>query len=83
MGGVLPPAERRSSALVALYVGVSVLMLLIGLGGQYQPRRWRKGIEGELGRWPAVARGAALAAAVLAIELLGPSGIAPFIYFQF
>jgi len=30
MGGVLPPAERRSSALVALYVALSLLMLLIG-----------------------------------------------------
>ncbi len=30
MGGVLPPAERRSSALVALYVALSLLLLVIG-----------------------------------------------------
>jgi rod shape-determining protein MreC len=30
MGGVLPPAERRSSALVALYVALSLLLLAIG-----------------------------------------------------
>ena len=60
-----------------------VLTLMLGLLGQYQPRRWRKGLEGELGRWPSVLRGAALAAALIVIELLGPSGIAPFIYFQF
>jgi hypothetical protein len=30
-----------------------------------------------------MARGAALAAAVILIEMFGPSGVAPFIYFQF
>lgn len=30
MGGVLPPAERRSSALVALYVMLSLLLLIVG-----------------------------------------------------
>jgi alginate O-acetyltransferase complex protein AlgI len=60
-----------------------VLMLILGLLGQYKPQRWRKGVEGELSRWPALVRGAAFAAAIISIELLGPSGIAPFIYFQF
>lgn len=30
MGGILPPAERRSSALVALYVALSLLLLIVG-----------------------------------------------------
>jgi alginate O-acetyltransferase complex protein AlgI len=60
-----------------------VLMLILGIFGQYSPRRWRKGVEGELTRWPAMIRGAALAGAIILIELLGPSGVAPFIYFQF
>jgi rod shape-determining protein MreC len=30
VGGLLPPAERRSSALLALYVGLSLLLLLVG-----------------------------------------------------
>jgi D-alanyl-lipoteichoic acid acyltransferase DltB (MBOAT superfamily) len=60
-----------------------LLMVIAGLFGQYQPRRWSKGIEGELSRWPAMARGAALDAAVILIEMFGPSGVAPFIYFQF
>jgi len=30
MGGILPPAERRSSALTALYVVLSLLLLLVG-----------------------------------------------------
>lgn len=30
MGGTLPPAERRSSALVAIYVALSLILLLVG-----------------------------------------------------
>jgi alginate O-acetyltransferase complex protein AlgI len=60
-----------------------MLALMAGLLGQLQPLRWRKGLEFELSRWPAMARGAAFAAAVFGIELLGPSGVAPFIYFRF
>jgi alginate O-acetyltransferase complex protein AlgI len=59
------------------------LALLAGLAGQFQPLRWRKAIEYELGRWPTLARGAAFAVAIFTIELLGPSGVAPFIYFRF
>lgn len=59
------------------------VVLFLGLAGQYMPSRWRNAFEIELGRWPALARGAALAVAVALIEILGPSGVAPFIYFQF
>ena len=59
------------------------LALLIGVTAQFQPLRWRKAVEFELGRWPAWARGAAFALAIFAIEVLGPSGVAPFIYFRF
>jgi len=60
-----------------------MLALFLGLAGQYQPLRWRKALECEIGRWPELARGAVFALAVFAIELLGPSGVAPFIYFRF
>lgn len=60
-----------------------MLALTIGLAGQYQPLRWRKMLEREFGCWPALARGAAFAVAVFVVELLGPSGVAPFIYFRF
>ncbi len=63
--------------------GPVLLVLFLGLAGQYMPARWRNGLELELGRWPAFACGAALALAISAIEFLGPSGVAPFIYFQF
>ena len=59
------------------------IVLFLGLAGQFMPSRWRNAFEIELGRWPALARGAALAAAIAVIEILGPTGVAPFIYFQF
>jgi D-alanyl-lipoteichoic acid acyltransferase DltB (MBOAT superfamily) len=59
------------------------IVLFLGLAGQFMPSRWRNAFEVELGRWPALARGAAVAAAVAFIEILGPTGVAPFIYFQF
>ena len=60
-----------------------MLALFMGLAGQYQPLRWRKALEFEFGCWPAMARGVAFAVAIFAVELLGPSGVAPFIYFRF
>jgi alginate O-acetyltransferase complex protein AlgI len=60
-----------------------VLMLIAGLLSQFRPQRWFTALEAEFGRWPALARGAALALAIFAIEVLGPTGVAPFIYFQF
>lgn len=66
-----------------LATGPVVIVLFLGLAGQFMPARWRNSFEVELGRWPALARGAALAVAIAAIEILGPSGVAPFIYFQF
>ncbi len=63
--------------------GGVVALLLFGLASQYAPTRWNLALENELSRWAAPVRGAALACAVFAIEVLGPSGIAPFIYFQF
>jgi D-alanyl-lipoteichoic acid acyltransferase DltB (MBOAT superfamily) len=71
------------SGAATLITGPVLLVLVLGLAGQYQPRRWRKSLEVEISRWPALARGAALALAIIFIELLGPSGVAPFIYFQF
>jgi D-alanyl-lipoteichoic acid acyltransferase DltB (MBOAT superfamily) len=60
-----------------------LIVLFLGLAGQFAPARWRNGLELEMGRWPALARGAALAVTLTTIEVLGPTGVAPFIYFQF
>lgn len=59
------------------------IVLFLGLAGQYMPSRWHNAFEIELGRWPALARGTALAVAISLIEILGPAAVAPFIYFQF
>jgi len=59
------------------------IVLFLGLAGQYMPSRWGNALEVELGRWPALARGAALAVVIALIEILGPTGVAAFIYFQF
>jgi hypothetical protein len=66
-----------------LATGPVLIVLFLGLAGQFMPPRWRNGLEIELSRCPALARGAAFAAAIFAIEILGPTGVAPFIYFQF
>ena len=60
-----------------------VACLLLGLAGQYAPARWGQAARAEFARWTPPLRGAALAGALFAVELLGPSGVAPFIYFQF
>lgn len=60
-----------------------IIMLALGLFMQYRPKRWDVGVEQELARWPLLIRGACLAVIIFAIEVLGPSGVAPFIYFQF
>jgi alginate O-acetyltransferase complex protein AlgI len=60
-----------------------VITLLLGLFGQYAPRVWRRGVEAAMSRMPVAVNGAALAFGVFLIEVLGPTGVAPFIYFQF
>jgi len=76
--------HRLSEPGACTLASVPVLLALsVGLFGQYQPLRWRRALESEFNRWPALATGAAFAAAISAIEMLGPSGVAPFIYFRF
>lgn len=69
-------------ALTLASTGV-IACLLLGLAGQYAPTRWGQAARTEFARWAVPLRGAALAGTLFAIELLGPSGVAPFIYFQF
>jgi len=60
-----------------------VLTLAVGLFGQYLPRRLRFDLEVWVAKLPSVLRGAALAGALFVIQVLGPTGVSPFIYFQF
>jgi len=60
-----------------------VLVLIAGLFGQYLPKRLGFAVETMLARLPSFVRGAALACALFVIQVLGPTGVSPFIYFQF
>jgi D-alanyl-lipoteichoic acid acyltransferase DltB (MBOAT superfamily) len=75
--------QLGSRGVVTLASWPVLAALAVGLLGQYAPQVWRRGLEATMARLPAVANGALLAAGVCAIELLGPTGVAPFIYFQF
>ena len=72
-----------SSGAITMASWPVVLTLLLGLFGQYAPRIWRRGVEATMSRMPIAVNGAALAMGICMIEMLGPTGIAPFIYFQF
>jgi D-alanyl-lipoteichoic acid acyltransferase DltB (MBOAT superfamily) len=75
--------QLGSPGAASLAVWPVVVTLLIGLFGQYAPRMWRRGVEATMARMPFAANGAVLALGVYVIEMLGPTGVAPFIYFQF
>ncbi len=61
------------------------LFLLIagGLAAQFLPKDRMAMLERLALRLPLPAQGALVGAAIVAIDSLGPSGVAPFIYFQF
>jgi D-alanyl-lipoteichoic acid acyltransferase DltB (MBOAT superfamily) len=80
-GTVLHQLGSRGAVTMASWPVLAALV--VGLLGQYAPRMWRRGLEAAMARMPALANGALLAAGVCVIEMLGPTGVAPFIYFQF
>jgi hypothetical protein len=62
--------------------GVAALLLL-GLVLQFAPRGRTDGFWASLGRAPVVVQAAVVLVTILGIDLLGPDGVAPFIYFSF
>jgi alginate O-acetyltransferase complex protein AlgI len=80
-GTVLHQLGSRGAVTLASWPVLATLVL--GIFGQYAPGVWRRGMEAAMARMPAVVNGAVLAGGVLAIAWLGPTGVAPFIYFQF
>jgi alginate O-acetyltransferase complex protein AlgI len=75
--------QLGSRGVLTLATWPVVTALVVGLFGQYTPRIWRRGIEAGMATLPALANGVLLAAGICLIEMLGPTGVAPFIYFQF
>ena len=75
--------QLGSLGAVTLAAAPALIALLLGIFGQYAPLVWRRGLESGMSRIPVAVNGAALAVGIVAIELLGPRGVAPFIYFRF
>ena len=78
--GRLFSAWGESSPLVTTSV---VLAILVGIGGQFVRPAAMQSVLASFERLPVVAQGAAVAVALTVTETLGPTGVAPFIYFRF
>lgn len=62
---------------------VVVLVVALMLAAQHVPAATVGRARAVVAAWPVVAQGAALAFVLLVVDALGPTGVAPFIYFQF
>jgi alginate O-acetyltransferase complex protein AlgI len=60
-----------------------LLAIAVGIGTQYVPAPTIGRVMAQFSRLTPVAQGFALGFALLFIDVLGPQGVAPFIYFQF
>ena len=68
-----------SPLVTPLLVAVIVLMI----ASQFVPERLMEGLQTVVSTAPAIAQGVGLALCFFLIQQLGPTGVAPFIYFQF
>ncbi len=62
---------------------LTLLAIVLGIGTQFQTLSSRAKVERWLGKQAWLIQGAIFALIITLIEYFGPSGIAPFIYFQF
>jgi alginate O-acetyltransferase complex protein AlgI len=61
-----------------------VVATVVGaLAMQLVPGRWAKWLLARFSQWSIWAQSGAMAAAFVVIDVLGPAGVAPFIYFRF
>jgi len=60
-----------------------LLVIAIGIGAQYVPKQTLGRAMALFSRASPAAQGVALGVGLLFVDTLGPSGVAPFIYFQF
>jgi D-alanyl-lipoteichoic acid acyltransferase DltB (MBOAT superfamily) len=60
-----------------------LLALAVGIGSQYLPARFPRILMARFSRLPVLAQATVLALALMLTSVLGPEGVAPFIYFQF
>jgi D-alanyl-lipoteichoic acid acyltransferase DltB (MBOAT superfamily) len=60
-----------------------LLAITVGIGSQYLPARLPRVVMARFSRLPVLAQATVLALALMLTSVLGPEGVAPFIYFQF
>jgi D-alanyl-lipoteichoic acid acyltransferase DltB (MBOAT superfamily) len=60
-----------------------LLAIAVGIGSQYLPARLPRIVMARFSRLPVVGQATVLALALMLTSVLGPEGVAPFIYFQF
>ena len=60
-----------------------LLAIAVGIGSQYLPARIPRLVMARFSRLPVLGQATVLALALMLTSVLGPEGVAPFIYFQF
>ncbi len=61
----------------------TALAIVVGLGAQLLPPRLGLRLEWEISRLPPIVQAIGFTMVLLVVDVLGPQGVAPFIYFQF
>jgi D-alanyl-lipoteichoic acid acyltransferase DltB (MBOAT superfamily) len=79
LGRIVAPGASAVTAVNA----VVVLVVAGMLASQYVSAERVAAAQAAVSRWPMLAQAAALAGVVVLLDVLGPAGVAPFIYFQF
>ena len=59
------------------------MAIAVGMAGQFVPRRIGDALEFRVSKLPPMAMALGVGLWLVIINLLGPQGVAPFIYFQF
>ena len=60
-----------------------LLAIVVGMVGQFVPRRVGDALEYRVSQLPPMVLAVGIGLWLVVINLLGPQGVAPFIYFQF
>ncbi len=66
-----------------LVTGGVLLAIAVGIGSQYLPPRFPRLVMARFSRLPVLGQATVLALALMLTSVMGPEGVAPFIYFQF
>ena len=66
-----------------LVTGGVLLAIAVGIGSQYLPPRFPRVVMARFSRLPVLGQATVLALALMLTSVMGPEGVAPFIYFQF